>query len=298
MSEVSSLAIVMGFAPGAIGGVCNTIVGHPIDLIKVRMQTNSASAFARAAQASALVRSNTFTELRAIVAMDGLGGLYRGVTAPLLAVIPAFAINFWSFDTAKQVIQRYGTPDGQGTLSIVQTGLAGSCAGVGLACVLGPSERIKCLMQVDKTRYSSFMDCATQVYKEGGVRSVFRGFGATVMRDVPGNFGYFGGYEFFRRLFARAEGRENPSLASTFMAGGLGGVLNWIVANPFDVAKSVYQTAPPGKYNSVFEVYRHLLREEGAAAFFRGLSPALIRAFPSNAACLAGVETARTIFQS
>ena len=33
-----------------------------------------------------------------------------------------------------------------------------------------------------------------------------------------------------------------------------------------------------------------LYRREGARAFFKGLGPALVRAFPANAACFLGVE--------
>jgi solute carrier family 25 carnitine/acylcarnitine transporter 20/29 len=116
-----------------------------------------------------------------------------------------------------------------------------------------------------------------------------------MMRDVPGNAAYFACYEFSKRLFSRIEGSESASLPAIFIAGGLAGVANWIVAIPFDVVKSRYQTAPSGKYRNLPDVVRTLLREEGAGAFFRGLSPALLRAFPANAACLAGVETARSL---
>jgi solute carrier family 25 carnitine/acylcarnitine transporter 20/29 len=78
----------------------------------------------------------------------------------------------------------------------------------------------------------------------------------------------------------------------------MAGVANWIVAIPFDVLKSRLQTAPHGKYRNLFDVFQQLLQNEGVFALFRGLSPALIRAFPANAACLAGVEMARTLFFS
>ena len=36
-----------------------------------------------------------------------------------------------------------------------------------------------------------------------------------------------------------------------------------------------------------------LYREGGAAAFYRGLGPVLLRAFPANAACFFAMETSR-----
>lgn len=73
---------------------------------------------------------------------------------------------------------------------------------------------------------------------------------------------------------------------------------NWIVAIPFDVVKSRWQTAPPGQYSGLVDVLRQTVRHEGVPALFRGLAPALMRAFPANAACLWGVETARQIMST
>jgi solute carrier family 25 carnitine/acylcarnitine transporter 20/29 len=308
---------MMSFAPGAIGGkkmtttmhmaspiycprvrhcdshstflsgLCNVLVGHPIDLVKVRMQTATTQIQAVAANI------NTFGALRNIYVSGGVAGLYQGVSAPLIAAVPAFATAFWSYDVVKTSLMRSSnSPE----LTLSQTLFAGGCSGVPLAFVVGPSERIKCLMQVKG--YSSFTDCARAVYKEGGLKSIFRGCGATMLRDVPGNAAYFGSYEMFKRQFAKWEERETASFNATFLAGGLAGMCNWIVAIPFDVLKTKYQTAPPGMYRGLSEVLRDVVQKEGFAALFRGLSPALIRAFPANGACLAGVEAARSLFSN
>jgi len=64
----------------------------------------------------------------------------------------------------------------------------------------------------------------------------------------------------------------------------------WSICIPFDVLKSRFQTAPEGKYNGVLDVYRDIMKKEGSSALFRGMKPALIRAFPANAACFMGME--------
>jgi len=79
-------------------------------------------------------------------------------------------------------------------------------------------------------------------------------------------------------------------------AGGIAGVSCWTISIPADVLKSRYQTAPPGMYNSLFDVYRHLMKEEGPMGLFKGMRPALIRAFPANAACFFGMEIAKEAF--
>ena len=46
-------------------------------------------------------------------------------------------------------------------------------------------------------------------------------------------------------------------------------------------------TAPAGTYpNGVRDVFRHIMKEEGPTALFRGLAPVMLRAFPANAVSL------------
>jgi solute carrier family 25 carnitine/acylcarnitine transporter 20/29 len=274
-----------------------------MDLVKVRQQTAASLSSSSASQPIgnrvtstilAQQSSSTFGMLRNIMVREGLPGLYQGITAPLVAVVPAFAVMFWSYDLAKSVqLKRQQNPADE--LSLGQIAAAGAFSGVPFASIVGPLERFKCLMQVDKIRYSGFGDCVRQVYREGGLRSVFRGTGMTVIRDVPGNAIYFAGYEFWRQRLCEWQGTQHPTMGMTFFAGGMAGVGNWIVACPFDVVKSIWQTAPAGTYSSPLDVARKLLEKVGPSAFFRGLSPALLRAFPANAACLLGAETARSL---
>lgn len=303
MTDVSIVASFLGFAPGAFGGFCSVFVGHPIDLVKVHQQVGAASkAPSEAGKATMTaarpVGSNsTFGMLRNIFLKEGIHGLYRGVQAPLLAVTPGFAVSFWSFDFARNSIRDYHGMARTDELSLRQATLAGGFSGIPLALIFGPTERIKCLMQVDKGKYNGFFDCAKKVYKEGGFRSVAKGTFSTAFRDIPGNAAYFGSYEFVKKITCELEGREKPSTMGTLLAGGCAGVGNWIVAIPFDTVKSRWQTAPTGKYKSVLDVFQTLIRKEGPSALFRGLSPALLRAFPANAACLMGVETVRGLIQ-
>jgi len=78
-------------------------------------------------------------------------------------------------------------------------------------------------------------------------------------------------------------------------AGGIGGVANWCVSIPPDVVKSRYQTAPEGMYKGLGDVASTLMKEEGPGAFFKGIGPAMIRAFPANAACFLGMELSRSL---
>ena len=82
---------------------------------------------------------------------------------------------------------------------------------------------------------------------------------------------------------------------TVLFAGGCGGVANWCVSIPPDVVKSRFQTAPEGTYSGLADVASTLIKEEGPSAFFKGIGPAMIRAFPANAACFLGMEVSRSM---
>lgn len=310
------------FLPGAIGGFCSVSVGHPMDLIKVRQQDNPTS------QSSSF--RTTIQMLQTIVRKDGIRGLYAGVTAPYLAVIPAFAISFASYDFAKALLLqqlKQHEPSTQIATAVGIAGMAGAFSGIPLAIVVGPTERIKCLMQVNqklcntdigrkqlqipspqntKPTFDTFLNTVQYVYRKGGIKSVMRGTILTICRDVPGNAAYFATYEFIRHTLTwvlndsarKKNSYENfwTQTGCTMLAGGLAGVANWIVAIPVDVIKSRWQlivTDDSPRRTSVQGMIRQLYQTEGLRGFFRGLTPALLRAFPANAACFLGAETTR-----
>mmetsp|Transcript_21681 Transcript_21681/g.61040 ORF Transcript_21681/g.61040 Transcript_21681/m.61040 type:complete len:102 (+) Transcript_21681:3-308(+) len=86
--------------------------------------------------------------------------------------------------------------------------------------------------------------------------------------------------------------KDGASLSplAVVMGGGFAGVFNWIIAIPFDTVKSRIQTAPEGAYSGLVDCAKKLHAAEGGAGFFKGVGPAMLRAFPANAACFMGVE--------
>lgn len=288
------------FVSGGVGGACAVLTGHPFDLVKVRMQTSATNA-----------NMSVFGMIRTTLTKEGIPGIYRGVSAPLMATTPMFATSFWSYDIGKRMVQ-YFSPKEQDdeeekpySFSILQCCVAGGLSAIPTTLIMAPSERLKCLLQVDaniiesggKPKYTGLWDCALQVYKEGGMQSLFKGTGATLLRDIPGSIAWFGTYELAKKAIMKFQkiDPESGSLSpiAVLCAGGLAGMACWAVSIPPDVLKSRFQTAPPGKYTGILHVYKDLMKNEGPAALFTGLRPAMIRAFPANAACFLGMEVAR-----
>ncbi|KAJ5941812.1 hypothetical protein N7516_001980 [Penicillium verrucosum] len=283
-------------AAGAAGGLCAVVVGHPFDLVKVRLQT-----------AEKGIYSGAMDVVRRTVAREGLArGLYAGVSAPLVGVTPMFAVSFWGYDVGKTLVNKFSTvPIKNDTpqYSIAQISSAGFFSAIPMTLITAPFERVKVLLQIqgqktlapgEKPRYSGGMDVVRQLYKEGGVRSVFRGSAMTLARDGPGSAAYFAAYEYIKRSLTPKDAEGNVtgelSLSAVVCAGGAAGIAMWIPVFPIDTVKSRLQSAS-GK-PTMSGVIRSVYASGGFKAFFPGFGPALARAVPANAATFLGVELA------
>ncbi|KAJ5169963.1 uncharacterized protein N7500_002746 [Penicillium coprophilum] len=283
-------------AAGAAGGLCAVIVGHPFDLVKVRLQT-----------AEKGIYSGAMDVVRRTVAREGLArGLYAGVSAPLVGVTPMFAVSFWGYDVGKTLVNKFSTvPIKNDTpqYSIAQISSAGFFSAIPMTLITAPFERVKVLLQIqgqktlapgEKPKYSGGMDVVRQLYKEGGIRSVFRGSAMTLARDGPGSAAYFAAYEYIKRTLTPKDAEGNVtgelSLSAVVCAGGAAGIAMWIPVFPVDTVKSRLQSAP-GK-PTMSGVIRSVYASGGFKAFFPGFGPALARAVPANAATFLGVELA------
>ncbi|PKS07362.1 hypothetical protein jhhlp_005964 [Lomentospora prolificans] len=294
-AKSEAMAQVRSFVAGGFGGVCAVVVGHPFDLVKVRLQT-----------AERGVYSSAIDVVRKSVAREGLRrGLYAGVSAPLVGVTPMFAVSFWGYDLGKTLVRNFSPPATANTpLTIGQISAAGFFSAIPMTLITAPFERVKVILQVqgqktlapgEKPKYSGALDVVRQLYKEGGVRSVFRGSAATLARDGPGSAAYFAAYEYIkRRLTPKDPATGQPtgtlSLTAITCAGAAAGVAMWVPVFPIDTVKSRLQTAEGNV--TLGGVIREVYAKGGLKAFFPGFGPALARAVPANAATFLGVELA------
>jgi len=290
MSDENKVSPVKNFFAGGFGGMCLVASGHPLDTIKVRLQTQPTPAPGQSVQYAGLMDC-----ARKTIAKEGFLGLYKGMAAPIVGVTPMYAVCFLGFGIGKKLQQK----NENDPLSTLQLFNAGCVAGVATTAIMAPGERIKCLLQIQADsgtkKYSGPMDCAKQLYREGGIKSVYKGTGATLLRDVPASGVYFSVYETLLVMAGewtkKPRNELNPAVLLT--CGGLTGIANWCVAIVPDTLKSRYQTAPEGTYkNGLRSVFAEIMKESGPKGLFKGITPVLVRAFPANAACFFGFEMA------
>ncbi|XP_067013537.1 mitochondrial carnitine/acylcarnitine carrier protein isoform X2 [Anabrus simplex] len=277
-AEISSFNYLVS---GSVGGALAVLVGHPLDTVKVRLQTMPKI------PGEEPMYKGTWDCFVKTLANEGVLGLLRGLTAPLVLVTPMFALWFLGYDWGKRLQMK--RPDEE--LTVPQLLAAGAFSALVTLPVQVPGERIKCVQQAaEATRYQYPLSTIKNLYREGGIRNFYVGSSATLLRELPSTGIYFMTYEELQRILT-PEGATEVGVMQTLFSGGVAGIFNWLVAIPPDVLKSRQQAAPVGTYpRGLIDVFTQLIREEGIQALYRGSIPVLIRAFPVNAACFLGFE--------
>jgi len=284
---------VKNFLAGGFGGICLVAAGQPLDTIKVRLQTMPAPVAGQLPMYAGAIDCAKKT-----VSREGFRGLYKGMATPIVGVAPICALGFLASSKCKSKKQEPNDDDGLfSSLNSSTKFKEGMLCGVMTSFFLAPGERIKCLLQVQaeaepsKAKYRGPIDCARQLLKEGGIKSLSRGFGATLLRDVPSCGMYFMTYEGLMAYLQQGKSRSESSLFSVMFAGGMAGIFSWLVALPQDILKSRLQTAPAGTYpRGVRDVLPELLRTEGVTALYRGAGPVFCLAFLPIGACFLGYK--------
>jgi len=250
--------MALDFIGGWAGGAAGVLAGYPLDTVKVKIQTSSPGTY-----------RGTFDCLRKVAAKEGVKGLYRGISSPLLGVA---GINAITFGVNAQVLQLLSNPE-----SLSSVTLAGASAGLIQTAIVSPMELVKTQMQVCGQK--DIQGAVSNILNNAGLKGLFRGLAITATREVPAFAIYFSSYEVIVRRFG-------DSTAIILFAGGMAGVFSWIFTYPQDVIKSRLQADSFGA-NQLYRSSRHCLQEslksEGPNVLVRGIGSTIIRAFPMNA---------------
>ncbi|KAF8682915.1 Mitochondrial carrier protein [Rhizoctonia solani] len=110
-----------------------------------------------------------------------------------------------------------------------------------------------------------------------GVRSVYTGISAALMRQMSYSMVRFGCYEHMKNVITDG-GRKRPTAVQLIVAGGIAGGLGGIAGNPADVllVRMTTDEVRPEKdrfrYKHAIDGLIRLVREEGVSALARGMS--------------------------
>lgn len=274
---------------GAVAGTTVDLSLYPLDTLKTRLQS----------------RAGFFPS-------GGFRGVYRGVGSALVGSAPGAAFFFVTYETTKSLLannlnlhlhpdaatQKH--PNGTPAAALVTHMLAATLGEVAACAVRVPTEVVKQRAQAGQHGGSSLgaLRAILALQRDVGVaglwRELYRGWGITVMREVPFTAVQFPLWEALkswgrrrrvrtgRGLFGdinppeRLGGGPGPDVgaAESALYGSLAGAVAAGVTTPLDVLKTRVMLA--AQRERVLPVVRAILREHGVRPFFAGIGPRVV----------------------
>lgn len=159
---------------GGMAGLVVDVVLFPIDTIKTRLQ--SEKRFWRA---------------------GGFRGIYNGLSPAAAGSVPSAALFFCTYESLKKLLSPYA--HGQQTHLVHMSSAA--IAEVVACLVRVPVEIAKQNRQVQSSQYKHITatKILAQAYQMDGIfRGLYRGFGATILREIPFSFVQYPLWEYFK----------------------------------------------------------------------------------------------------
>lgn len=283
------------FFLGLIAGCIGATVVYPIDLVKTRMQ----------AQKHKAVYDNSFDCFKKIVTKEGFKGLYSGLGAQLVGVAPEKAIKL----TVNDLVRKIGTDD-NGKITMGWEIAAGMSAGGCQVIFTNPLEIVKIRLQMQGGHKGSKPGeiplkrlNASQIIKQLGLKGLYKGALACLLRDVPFSAIYFPTYANLKKVLFGFDPNDTKAQRllswQLLVSGALAGAPAAFFTTPADVIKTRLQVElklHETKYKGITHAARVILKEEGVGAFFKGSLARVFRSSPQFGFTLASYELLQNLF--
>lgn len=178
--------------------------------------------------------------------------------------------------TYEHALHAQCTPLQRTLTSLVAGGIAGALAKSSIA----PLDRTKIHFQISDRSYSinRAVRFLFKTAQQDGLRSLWRGNSATVIRIVPYAGIQFASHEKWKEIIGAQTQTSTPG--KRYVAGCLAGATAASLTYPLDLARARMAVSNRCQYRSIFSVFRKMVVEEGTWSLYRGFSPTMIGIIP------------------
>ncbi|KAK9101242.1 hypothetical protein Scep_024672 [Stephania cephalantha] len=272
-------------AGGVAGGFAKTVVA-PLERVKILFQT-------RRAEFQSVGLSGSFKK---IAKTEGVLGFYRGNGASVARIVPYAALHYMAYEEYRRWII-LGFPDiGRGPVLDLT---AGSFAGGTAVLLTYPLDlvRTKLAYQVVESSKSNIkilntdqvfkgiFDCFSKIYKESGIRGLYRGAAPSLL----GIFPYSGlKFYFYEEMKSFVPEEHKNDITVKLFCGSFAGLLGQTFTYPLDVVRRQMQVqrlsmVDNGQMEGTFQCLISIFRKQGWKQLFSGLSINYLKVVPSVA---------------
>lgn len=291
------------FVCGGSSATFASIIIHPIDLAKVRMQIYGQLNPGKPVPSFPSI-------LQSIVKNDGFFAVYKGVDAAIgrQLVYGTARIGLHRSFSDKLVEMNDGKP-----ISFLQKILSSMLSGSIAVCIGTPFDIALVRLQSDgmapikdRRNYKHVFDALIRTANEEGVGALYKGLAPNILRGMSMNVGMMACYDQAKEIVAKVTGDpmiKGPSLATSIGASAIAGFTAALFSLPFDLIKSRLMAQKPDPitrempYSGVMDCAMKIAKTDGARGFFAGFSAYYGRCAPHAMIILLSNESITNMYR-
>ncbi|WOO82366.1 ADP,ATP carrier protein [Vanrija pseudolonga] len=167
-------------ASGGAAGASSLLFVYSLDYARTRLANDNKSA----GKGGQRQFNGLIDVYRKTLATDGIAGLYRGFVPSVVGIIVYRGLYFGLYDSIKPVVL-VGPLEGNFLASFLLGWTVTTSAGLA-SYPLDTIRRRMMMTSGAKVHYKSMFDAGAQIIKAEGVKSLFKGAGANILRGVAG----------------------------------------------------------------------------------------------------------------
>ncbi|KAM0683562.1 ADP/ATP carrier protein [Mitosporidium daphniae] len=274
-SPVESFLIDLA-AGGVAGGVAKTATA-PIERVKILLQLQDSSTQISADKKYTGI-ANCFSR---VSKEQGILSLWRGNTANVIRYFPTQALNFAFKDKYKQIFIRWNRKTDPWKFFAGNLASGGAAGATSLLFVY-PLDFARTRLAADvgvgaNRQFTGLGQCISYIFKQDGLKGLYRGFGVSVTGIIVYRAAYFGGFDTLKSMILKDP--KNPPIFLSWVIAQTVTTIAGVVSYPFDTVRRrmMMQAGREKKqYSSTFDCWKKIAFTEGPKSFFKGaLSNAL-----------------------
>jgi len=280
----TSVPVWTSAVAGAIGNAFSRTAIAPLERVRMQMITDPGR------------YPGVWTCLRTIFKEEGIQGLWRGNSINVMRIAPQGAIAFFAKDYFKELFK--GEKEKATPLETLGASMAS-----GIFCQTGvyPLDTIRTRITTSPGVYKGLADAFVQIPKQEGALALFKGLVAANWFAVPYYGTQFFTYDMMKDAYSTwgmPEGQKrhvHPLFG--IPAGSVASMAACTVAFPLQMAWKRIQVqgigGRPIQYKGTIDCLTKVIKTEGAAGVYAGLTANLIKLAPTGALTFMCVEAVK-----
>ncbi|KAK4226066.1 mitochondrial carrier domain-containing protein [Podospora fimiseda] len=291
---------VGAFIAGGIAACGAVTATHPFETVKIRMQLQGE--LQTKGQQTHHYRGPIHGVFK-ILRKEGIRGLYRGIGCAYTyqVLLNGCRLGFYEPMRAALASSLLGNAQQQ-NLGVnmfcgASSGIIGAAAGSPFFLVKTRLQSYSPFLPVGtQHQYKNALDGLSKIYKSEGIKGLYRGVGAAMIRTGFGSSVQLPTYFFAKRTLTEHAGMTEGTplhLASSTASG----FVVCIVMHPPDTIMSRLYNQNGSLYKGVFDCLAKTIKTEGFFAIYKGVFPHLARILPHTIITLSLAERTNKLMQ-